>query len=178
MEESEMGDKFMKKRANINFILIIILTVAMLLVPAILGIALIDLDSDMESLKSEISVALEDDEMDDVEGYGVIAEGVGYGLGAFAGALVFAVALLVGGYAILLFVVALIARLVFAKEGKRLVVYRILMGLEYILQLGILIFFVDMLSGGFQLGALLLMLLVLAELVYGCVNTFTKRILK
>lgn len=168
--------KHVKKRANINFILVIILTAVMMLVPIILGAAYVELNNEMDSLKSEMSATLEDGEVGDVEGYGVIAQGIGYGLGSFAGALVLVMIVLVGGYAFVLFLIALIARLVFAKEGKRLLAYRILMGVEYALQAGIIIFFVDILSGEFNVGPLVIMLVVLAEIVYGCVNTFSKRI--
>ena len=128
--------KHVKKRANINFILVIILTAVMMLVPIILGAAYVELNNEMDSLKSEMSATLEDGEVGDVEGYGVIAQGIGYGLGSFAGALVLVMIVLVGGYAFVLFLIALIARLVFAKEGKRLLAYRILMGVEYALQAG------------------------------------------
>ncbi|MBQ8821347.1 MAG: hypothetical protein IJZ82_01775 [Lachnospiraceae bacterium] len=133
----------MKKKVNNNFTLVILLVAAMLLIPLIFGLALIDLDSDMDSLKNEISTTLEDGEVDDVEGYGVIAESVGYGFGAFASVIIFVIILMVGGYALLLFVIALIARLIFKAEGKRLTAYRILMGVEYVLQLGIVYLLVD-----------------------------------
>lgn len=166
----------MKKRANINFLLVIILTVAMMVVPIVLGVALVDLSSELEGVKSSMDATLEGSEIDDVEGYGVIAESIGYGFGAFAGAILLVVIFLVGGYAFVLFLIALIARLIFGKEGKRLLAYRILMGFEYALQAGIILFFADVLSGEFNVVPLVIMLLVLAEIVYGVINTYTKRI--
>lgn len=166
----------MKKKANQNFIMAMILVAAMVLVCIFFGAALVDLDSDLDSMKSDISTTLEDGEVEDVEGYGVIAESIGYGFGAFASAIIFAVILLVGGYAFLLFIVALIARLIYAGKGKRLIAYRILMGVEYLLQVGLILFFGDILVGSFNVVTLVIMLLILIEIVYGAVNTYTKRI--
>ncbi|MBQ7919684.1 MAG: hypothetical protein IJ324_07080 [Lachnospiraceae bacterium] len=167
----------MKKKVNINFILVIVLVAAMMLVPIVLGVAYAELNSEMVSLKSSMDATLEsNDEIEDVEGYGLIAESIGYGFGAFAGILVLAMIIIVAGYALLLFVFALIARLVFAREGKRLLAYRILMGIDYVLQVGLVLFLGEMLLGEFNVGPLVLMLLVLAGLVYSARNTYTKRI--
>lgn len=168
--------KKIHKKANIIFILAVVLAVAIAIVAIGLGLAFTELGSGMDTLRNDMSATLEGGEVDDVEGYGLIVEGAGYGLGAFAGIVLLFAAIFVGGYAFLLFLFALIARLVYAKEGKRLLAYRILMGFEYVLQAGIFLFFCILLSEGFNPGLLVIMLLVLAELVYGVLNTFTKRI--
>ncbi len=166
----------MKKTANKNFIMAILLVAAMTLVCILLGVVLIDLDGDLDSAKNSISTTVGDGAVEDVEGYGVIAESIAYGFGAFAGAILLVIIFLVGGYAFVLFLIALIARLIYAKEGKKLLAYRILMGVEYLLQTGLFLFFIDSLMREFNVIILIMMLLVLAEIVYGVINTYTGRI--
>jgi len=83
---------------------------------------------------------------------------------------------MVGGYAGLLLVFAVLARLVFAKEGGRLLAYRILMSVEYVLQAGILVFLIGLLLDGFDIVFLILTLMIAAGLIYSGINTYTKRI--
>lgn len=166
----------LKKKVNINLILALVLVAGLLMIPIALGMIVNDMSGELNELGEEMSTAFEDGEIDTVEGHGLILEGAGYGLGAFAGTMLIIIIFMVGGYAGLLFVFAVMARLIFAKEGGRLLAYRILMGVEYVLQAGIVVFLVSMLLEGFDIVFLLMTLMVLAGLIYSARNTYTKRI--
>ncbi len=166
----------MKKTVNKNFILCMLVVAALVLLCVLFGVATADIGGEMDSVKSDISGILEGEEVNDVEGYGVIAESIGYGFSAFASAILFAMILLVGAYAFVLFIVALIARLVFKSQGKRLVIYRILMGVEYVLQAGLILLLGDMLVNSGNGIVLVIIVPLLAEIVYGVRNTYTDRI--
>lgn len=64
------------------------------------------------------------------------------------------------------------ARAVFSKQGKGLLAYRILMGIAYILQGGIVLFCINVMSVSW----IILAALVAAGIVYGGINTYTERI--
>lgn len=166
----------LKKKVNINFLLALVLVAGLLMIPVVLGVAVNDMSGELDALESDISATLEEGEVDDVEGYGVLAEGTAYGLGTFANTMLIIVIIMVGGYAGLLFVFAAMARLIYAKEGKRLLAYRILMSVEYVLQAGIIVFLVNLLLGGFDIVFLLMILMIAAGLIYSARNTYTKRI--
>ena len=166
----------MKKIVNQNFVLSMIIVAAMVLVCIFFGFVMSDVGEGMDYLRNDISQTVENGEVGDVEGYAMIIQGIGYGFGAFANVLLFGVVLLVGFYGFLLFIVALIARLVYKSEGKRLVVYRVLMGIEYVLQAGLFWVLGEMMISNFNLIMLVVILLLLAEIIYGVINTYTKRI--
>ena len=166
----------MKKTVNGNFILCMLIVAALVLLCVFFGVATTDMGGEMDSIKSDISETLEDGEVDDVEGYGVIAESIGYGFSAFASAILLVMILLVGVYAFALFIIALIARLVYKSEGKRLAVYRVLMGIEYLLQAGLILFLGEILVNSRNLTVLVVIVPLLAAIVYGVRNTYTKRI--
>lgn len=166
----------MKKAVNKNFILCMLVVTALVLLCVLFGVATTDIGGEMESVKSDISGILEGEEVNDVEGYGVIAESIGLGFGVFASAILFAMIFLVGAYAFVLFIVALIARLVFKSQGKRLVIYRVLMGIEYVLQAGLILLLGDMLVNSGSGIVLVIIVPLLAEIVYGVRNTYTDRI--
>ena len=83
---------------------------------------------------------------------------------------------LIGGYAFLLFLIALIARLVYAGKGGRLVAYRILMTVEYLLQFLLIVCMVFSLIEVFMIKIFILTLLILAGLVFSAMNTYSKKI--
>ncbi len=166
----------LKKKVNINLILALVLVAGLLMIPIALGVIVNDMSGELDALGEEMSTAFEDGEIDTVEGHGLIWQGAGYGFGAFAGTMLMIVIFMVGGYAGLLFVFAVMARIIFAKEGGRLLAYRILMGVEYVLQAGIVVFLISMLLEGFDFVFLLMTLMILAGLIYSARNTYTKRI--
>lgn len=93
--------------------------------------------------------------------------------GDLIGIVIYVLEILIGGYALLLLILAIVARAVFSKQGKGLLAYRILMGIEYILQGGIVLFCINVMSVSWNI----LAALVAAGIVYGGINTYTERIL-
>jgi len=166
----------LKKKVNINLILALVLVAGLLMIPIAMGVIVNDLNDDLGILGEDMSEAYEDGEIDTVEGHGLILEGAAYGLGVFSSTMLMIVIIMVGGYAGLLLVFAVLARLVFAKEGGRLLAYRILMSVEYVLQAGILVFLIGLLLDGFDIVFLILTLMIAAGLIYSGINTYTKRI--
>lgn len=166
----------MKKIANINFILAVILIIGLLLPAFTLGKYSNYLDSGLEYLQNDMDERMDDGSIDDVEGWGLILEGIGLGLGTVANVVLIAVIVIIVVYALLLFLFALIARLVYAPQGGRLVAYRILMSIEYILQLLLIAFFIFILTSAFMVKILIYTILASAGLIYSAYNTYSKRI--
>lgn len=162
------------KKVTVNFIMSMAIVILMLFLIIILGVASKEISKETNSVKHEVSVTRQKEEIGDVEGYGMIVNGITYGFGSLAGIVLAVVEILIGAYAILLFVFAVIARKVFVKQGKGLMTYRILMGVEYILQGGIVLFCANSMS----LFCIILAVLIVAEITYGCINTYTDRILE
>ena len=121
---------------------------------------------------------LNDDEIDDVEGFGYIIGYIAGGLGWLAETVLWIIAIIVGIYAALLFIFALAARLAFSTTKSGLMAYRILMGFEYGLQgllaLGLL-FVIS--GGGITVATILAVIFLIGEIVYSARNTYSKRIL-
>ncbi len=166
----------LKKKVNINLILALVLVAGLLMIPITMGIIVNEVNGGLNILEEDISGAFEDGEIDTVEGHGIIFEGAVYGFGVFSVTMLIVIIFMVGGYAGLLFIFAVLARIVFAKTGGRLLAYRILMGIEYVLQAGIVVFLISILLDGFDIVFLILTLMVTAGLIYSGINTYTKRI--
>ena len=166
----------LKKKVNINLILALVLVAGLLMIPITMGIVVNEVSGGLDLLGEDMSKAYADGQIDTVEGHGRIVEGAVYGFGVFSVTALIVVIFMVGGYAGLLFIFAVLARLVFAKTGGRLLAYRILMGIEYVLQAGIVVFLISILSEGFDIMFLILALMITAGLIYSGINTYTKRI--
>lgn len=123
----------MKKVTQNLFISIgvgLVLVIMMLILMGVTGI----LGSGVKEIKEDIDTIYEDGEVDTVEGHGAIMEGGLMVVGAFAGVFLIGLICFMAIFAFVLILIAVIARLVFAKQGTRLVLYRILMGIEYLFQ--------------------------------------------
>ena len=84
-----------------------------------------------------------------------------------------------GIYTLLMFVIALIARLIFSTSKKRLLAYRILMGLEYVLQGVVLVILLALfVNGVLKMTGIISVILLLGQLIYSAINTYSKRILE
>lgn len=166
----------LKKKVNINLILALVLVAGLLMIPIAMGVIVNDLNDSMDVLEEDMSGVYGDGEIDTVEGHGLIMEGAAYGFGVFSSAMLMIVIFMVGGYAGLLFVFAVMARIIYAGEGGRLLAYRILMGVEYVLQAGIVVFLVNMMLEDFDFVFLILTIMIAAGLIYSGINTYTKRI--
>lgn len=124
--------KIRVRAVNVNFILMIIVII-LLTFFAYFCWQLTEVgDAELAKLKTSIDETMDGDVIEDVEGYGLIFSGIGYGLGSLANA--FAKIFLV--IVPMLFVVYLgiftvIGRIVYAPTKKRLLAYRILMGFDY-----------------------------------------------
>ena len=162
------------KKANINFILAMVVVVAMLLISFTVWRAVSKADKELEQIENSINEKRQGDEIGDVEGYGIIMESFGYLIGGL-GVIALKLALIfLTGYAALLFLVALIARLVYKNSGGRLLAYRIIMGIEYALQSIIEVLFIISVVQGPNISNVLISLLLGANIIYSARNTYTQ----
>lgn len=167
------------KKVTQNFIISLAMATVILVLTLVLGIFLSVYGDGLECMGEDISTIFEDGEVDTVEGHGAIFESSILFVGAFMGAVVLALVILMGGYAFLLILFAVVARAVFAPRGGRLLIYRILMGIEYVLQAGIVFFLITILLEETGLSFIIVLAItaaVVAGLVYSAVNTYSKKI--
>ena len=151
----------MKNRANINFILAMVLVAGLVVFMINLGSLSSKLGSGLQGIEESMSIKQEADGVENAEDYGLILEGIGYGLGTVANVALLVVNSLIGIYAFLLFFFALLARLVYAGNGGLLI--------------GLLIY---SLMGVFVLKVFVLTLLISAGLIFSAMNTYSKKICK
>lgn len=135
------------------------------------------LNNELGILKSDISSTLQDSQdVDDVEGYGVIASGVGYSFGVFVALVAGVVGILGIGYGIILTIFLVIARIVYGQTKGRIIAYRILMGIDYVL-LSILVILISIgIINSFSTIMFLIDLYLIIILAICIRNTYTKRI--
>lgn len=167
------------KKVTQNFIISLTMAAAILVLTLVLGIFLSVYGNGLEGMGEDINTIFEDGEVDTVEGHGAIFEGSILFVGAFVGAVVLVLVILMGGYAFLLILFAVVARVVFAPRGGRLLSYRILMGIEYVLQAGVVFFLITILLEETGLSFIIVLAItaaVVAGLVYSAVNTYSNRI--
>lgn len=165
----------MKKVVNRNFLLAIILSLALMLVPVGIGVIVAGIEKDTHEIQKKLEI-LEEEEWGIPEEMQELSAKYEQGVGNYAKVIFWVVLFVVGGYSLLLFLVALMAWLVYRKNSDKLRGYRVLMSIHYILQLGVVYVLVDMLVDQFSLITLLLTILVVAALIYSAFNTYTKRI--
>ena len=165
----------MKKTANQNLIIAMILSLALMLVPLGIGIIVHGIEKDAREIQNKLEI-LEEEEWGDPEEMQELSAKYEQGVGGYAKMIFWVVLFVVGGYSLLLFLVAWMAWLLYHKNPKKLRAYRILMGIHYVLQLGVVYVLVDMMIDQFGLITLLLTVLVVVALVYSAFNTYTKRI--
>lgn len=180
MKPNEKGIRgIMKKQVNKNFILTLTL-VAMLLLVIILGVTMVyALNSGMNGLQSDITRMRSGDEIGDVEGYGIIVNSIGYGLGGI-GKILIAMFLVIIPSALVffIFVFALIARLIYKETPGRISAYRILMGFSFAGQIIMFLVSLSLLtSGGWgSLISLVISAYIFWALFMGMRGTYTNRI--
>lgn len=167
----------MKKAVNFNFISILIISITLLISAAAMYSSILSSQNDLTHTKTAIERIRDQDEIGDVEGYGLLLSYTAYGLGSAAVALGKLVCIVILIMAVFLFIPNLLARLIYSASGGRLLAYRIIMGFEYIsvlliALLGISLFgsiwWLKILCGGY----------CLVITVIGCINTYTSRIKK
>ena len=160
----------MKNAVNRNFVMVIILSLALLLVPLWAGISVMGIEKDAQELEEKMEI--------------VLAEGEGYQLTdnysqevtAYAKMIFWVILIVVGGFVAVIFLTALAAWLVYHNNPDKIKTYRVIMSINYLLQVGVIYVMVDMLFDEFSMGILLLSLLVVAGLLYSASYTYSKRI--
>lgn len=160
----------MKKAVNRNFVLVIILALALLLVPLSVGISVIGIEKDAQAIEEKMEMVFAED-----EDYRV-PENLGQEMAAYAKMIFLVILIVVGGYAAVLFLTAFAAWLVYRNNPQKVKAYRILMTMDYLLQVGVIYVMVDMLREEFSIGILFLTVLVVAALIYSAAYTYSKRI--
>ena len=162
------------KRENINLLLAMIMVAGVMLLAFLCFRTGKALDNNLTGVSGSFQEATRDGEVEDVEGYALIVQGIGYGFGKLGYLIVMAAAVLLTIYATLLGIFAVAARVVFNRE--RLLAYRILMGVEYVLQaIAELILLWRMISDGFTPVCVATEILLLGMTIYSAVNTYSSR---
>lgn len=170
------------KSVNVNFLLILMVIILIFVFAFIVSYELSGAEAELSGVKTSINEIRGQDEIDDVEGYGLIAYGAAYAIGGFA--LVLAKIIFVWLpvlYAFYLLFSSGVARIIFAPSKGRLLAYRILMGFAYegLIFIGIIMISLccafDNVAGWVL--RILLAAIFLAILIINIFNTYTKRIL-
>jgi hypothetical protein len=165
----------MKKATNQNLVIAIILSLALMLVPLGIGIIVAGIEKDTREIQEKLEV-LEEEEWGDPEEMRELSAKYDQGVSSYAKMIFWVVLFIVGGYSLLLLLIAWMAWLMYHKNPEKLRTYRVLMSSHYVLQLGVIYVLADMLIDQFSLIILLFAILVVAALVYSAFNTYTKRI--
>lgn len=165
----------MKNAVNRNLVLAIVLSLALMLVPAGIGIIVSGIEKDTQEIQKKLEI-LEEEEWGNPEEMDELSAKYEQGVGSYAKVIFWVVLFVVGGYSLLLFLIAWMAWFVYHKDPEKLRVYRVLMSIHYLLQAGVIYVLVDMLVDQFSLLTLLLTILVVAALIYSAFHTYTKRI--
>lgn len=171
-------DKKNWKQADKNFILALILTSVLLLLAVSVNLMCCLAASDLGSLKNSMNGKL-GQPIEDVAGYALIIEGLGYGIGSIG---LFLVKLLFVWFPLLLgcyiFIFALIAKMVYVMSDRRILLYRVLMGFSFSGQILMLLCDVILITVG---GWLSVIGLISSVGIFGIIflgmrGTYTKRI--
>lgn len=134
-------------------------------VDSAIGIA----DNEISELRDQ------DDEIDDVEGYGIIFYGIGAIGGSLLNVFLSVIILFIGFYDLFLFLFLLSAKLIY-KNGKRIIGYRILMGFAYAMMIGLFILLLP--SAITSLLIFIFEIYLIIVIFLGIRNTYSKRIIE
>ena len=170
------------KKVTQNLWISIAICVLSLLLAVIPTILLIGLDGGMEAVGGFFEEIWENGEVDTVEGHGAILVGFLGLLGIFGEFILIGLLLAIATYLTACLFLTLIARFIYApQKGWRLVVYRILMSILYLVQtVGVWICFVFASFEGIgpKVTFIPIGLLMIAGIIYSAINTYSDRILK
>lgn len=169
------------KAVNVNFILMMIVVILLALFAFIIWQFVRVSEAELIELKSSMEDTITQGEIGDVEGYGLIVSGIGYGLGSIGIMIVevffVIIPLLIAGYTLLMTV---IGRIVYAPTKGRLLAYRILMGFDYVGLAALVCIILSFLSTCDSISSfikiLVLALFLLFILCFNIYNTYSKRI--
>ena len=158
---------------------IFILSLVLITSPVFL---VLGVDAGMKYVEEFFEEIWEDGEVDTVEGHGAIFIGALGFLGLLGEIMIIMILFFMGLHISSCLFLAIIARFFYApRKGWRLVVYRILMTLVYILQVGTVVFSFTLIGiEGFvsKLIFIPIALLMIAGTIYSAINTYSERILK
>lgn len=160
------------KRANINLIMSLLIVLSLFTVTGLCFFLSGRIDSEiLETTGNSMKATMQQGEIDDVEGYGLIVQGLGYGF-SFLGYLVFLVlAVISGGYGLIMLLFAVIARIFYSKE--RLLAYRILMGIVLAMQFLLELFILTVLISEIALFWVITEIVLVGITVFCAINTYT-----
>lgn len=168
----------MRRPVNLNLILIAAVAAALLLFAAYSHHLLGGVQGQLSDMRQELGELYSNAPLEDVAGYALLFGGAAYGIGRLS-ALVFELTCVVlpAVAAVLMLIPAVMARVVYAPFGGRLLAYRILMGfsLVFLCLLGVMLLLagLERLHLATLLGAAVL-LGIAAVCIYG---TYTGRVL-
>ncbi len=163
----------MKKAVNRNFVLVIILALALLLVPLAVGISVKGIEEDAQAIEEKMEIVFAEDAGED--GF-QMPENFSQEMTAYAKMIFLVILIVVGGYSAVLLLTAYAAWLVYRNNPQKVKAYRVLMTINYLLQAGVIYVMVDMLREEFSIVILFLTILVAAALIYSAIYTYSKRI--
>lgn len=159
-------------KAAAGFLGIVILMGIVLLVVLLIGNT--NIADQRASIHDSISNTLSQNEIDDVEGYGLLAEGFAYGVYSLSEIAITIVFLILIGIplvaALLLLLLAGIARIVYAKSRIHFLPYRILVILQYTLTICFTVVFLIAITE--NIGVNILLLIPSLLLLAAAINVF------
>ena len=133
-------DKFktwVKRPVNFNMASLLLIAAILLIFAAICFGSYLESEAELNSLKTEINRVRSQDEIDDVEGYGLIINSIGYAIGAIGGAFILGYFVFIPVIiALVIIAFSVVSRVIYsAVSSKRLLAYRIVSGFGYFFML-------------------------------------------
>lgn len=168
---------FLKKPVNVNFILILAVVILLAGLALASGIFAAGVGNEASAIGSQIE-DMRAGEIDDVTGSGILLLGAVSSPVILVSAFGWILAVVLFMMALFLFIPLVTARLLYRDTGGRLLAYRIIMGITYVLllPLPLLLFSLVGQSVPVTVSAVLGALLVLAVIVVNVINTYSDRI--
>ena len=165
------------KKVNINFILSLFIVIALFALAIYCLYLGNKMDTDiLETAGNSMKETMQSGEIDDVEGYGLIIQGLGYGFGFLGYMVLLVMAVIAGGYGFIMLLFTVVARIVFSKE--RLFTYRILMGIVFAMQILLELFIFTTLVSQFAIVWFIAEVVFVGITVYCAINTYSSRVLR
>lgn len=168
---------FFKKPVNVNFISVLSIIILLVGLAVTIGIFAAGAGNESSAVGSAIN-EMRAGEVGDVEGWGMLLMGAVGLTGVMASAFYWFFAIIFFLMALFLFIPLLIARLLYSNTGGRLLAYRIIMGITYLLMLPLLMLLLSFIGIGIPITifAILGVLLLLVVLGLNVINTYSNRI--
>lgn len=164
------------KPITFNFVSVVIVAVLIILAGVFATASLSSADAVQTDMKSQITEIHEnagEEGIGDVYGYGLIFLNLGYGVAALGEVFAVATMIICGLGAFIIVFPALLARLLYKNSDGRILAYRIIMGIDYVVIAAIAFM---LLGGSAVLINWIIPLAMLAIVVCGMINTYSNRI--